>query len=138
MSEVRVQGYSFSLWTKVTLGVPKRIDVSLCPLTRMEARRAVANVGESGLVMLHGVFHKGREFVSRQILTYPDAYYFSPNGIGVEAGLLRRPELLRGPVRMMAYYTGKVPEGWQAGSEWLFSLTLQGPARVIERRRVAA
>jgi hypothetical protein len=51
--EVRVQGYSFSLWEKVILGTPKTIDVTLTPLVSMHARRVMTNVAEGNLFVIH-------------------------------------------------------------------------------------
>jgi len=141
--EVKVQGYSFSLTAKVVVGRPQRIDVALCPLVRLEARRVVTNVVDFGVVHLHGAFCEGRVIGKTDNV---DAYYLStPHeesyyGIADLEGLptmLKKKVPLRGPVRMMAHYTGSVPRGLKVGLEWMFCLSFQGPAKVLERRAVA-
>lgn len=137
-TEVKVQGYSLSLSEPVVLGTPKRIDTCLCPLVVMQARRVVTQTREPGVVVVHGVFCRGKNVLEGGVT---DVFYISAKNDEAYAGLeledypttIKRPVLLRGPIRLLADYTGAIPEGYKAGFPYLFVLTLQGPCKVVDR-----
>ena len=138
VAELKVQGYSFSLSEHVVLGTPKRIDACLVPRVAMQARRVTTNVPSKwfGVVDLHGVFYRGRAIGRSANI---DAAWLSPSqelchGGGEVTDVSPSSPWLRGPVRLLAQYTGAVPEGYKEGFPFLFIVTLQGPARIVERR----
>jgi hypothetical protein len=136
VTKLKVQGYSFSLTEPVVLGTPKRIDTCLCPLVTMQARRVVTQTREPGVIFVHGVFCRGKNLLEGVVT---DAFYISAKNDEAYAGLDDYPTLLKksmplgGPIRLLADYTGAIPEGYKAGFPYLFVLTLQGPAKLVSR-----
>jgi hypothetical protein len=131
---IRAEGYSFSLSVKLVLGEPSGFSTREWTLRAVQPRAMVTNAPCPGFVVLESVEVDAillRPFLVDGRHAACDAFAFSVDKAdSPEDEELGAPLCDHGAV-MVGRYSGLVPEGYKAGFEFPFCLTLQGRAERV-------
>jgi hypothetical protein len=122
-SELKIQGYSFSLNAPLVMGKKGYFNKTLQPNSKIRPKRLVTNVGSPHMVTLSALQIAN---VNVLIGESDDACIYGPNSLGLENEFPTLDTSTR--MTMTGTYSGHVPRDFKKGTRFLFILTVQGPA----------
>lgn len=123
-SDIKVEGYSFSLNTAVTaLGTAQTVAASASPTVNIRPKRVTMNAPAPGFITIDKLQ------VANVLVTVGatmDAFECNANGVGQEYDM---PTLTpSNPASYSGNYTAFTPPGYTIGAAYLFVVTFKGPA----------
>jgi hypothetical protein len=125
-SSVKVERYTFSVNQNLVLGTPLTFTASNQPDTTIRPQRVTMNAPSSGFLTVSEIKVAN---VSVTVGGALDAFQFSPLAVGQHLDMPTLSPSNRASVA--GSYSGFTPPGFVAASNYLFAMSLTGPATVI-------